>query len=628
MKVKVRADVDTPFRYYLISEIGEVIETDISNSVKFELKVKCNKTYQIIIEKKMMVIFKSDEGKHTNIFVNALTTVASIFCFSQLINKYAYLKPISKCDDDHTFIRHDVAHAMMSNFITEMGIASNIIISSPNGDETNSYRLFNFIANIALDASHNHTTYKVLAHITGHKDILRALHSIALNPSDDIIPLYNLGKIVPKTYTPYIESLEQIGQFALSIKINNSGSINYLPGGPAFIVFDAHQKPWISLNTTQGTDGSNTFAMVLQPNGHPAPISPIFPVLGGAYGVAYDKFKDRVIFGSFGWGAKNYAYNPFEGSISVFDAKTGQPITPPNGYTNHLHRVQGVAVDSKGNYWMCSWGSNDALGSISNEGIDYNNFISSIVVYLNGNPDTALVYKIKLNKPKIGKSSHYAPFAIAIDSHDNAFVTCGGSGGSGGSSDIPSSVIKLSIHHNKIKKEDEYVSDDYNFYKGIAINSKDEIYVASFLEDKIIKLSNNLKYLSSYYSKNSGPWGVHVDAKNIIWVANFLPDSLPSRDFSVAQLYDDGRNISRINKFTLPSGGDPVTLATGRPLTDDQDNPITNPLMRLTYAVPDASGNLYVANNWKPSIIDDIRGDPGGDGIVIFVGIGAPRKLD
>ena len=113
----------------------------------------------------------------------------------------------------------------------------------------------------------------------------------------------------------------------------------------------------------QGTDGSNTFAMVLGPNGQPTDFSPIFPVLGGAYGIAYDQNKDHVIFGSYGWGANYNVYNPFVGSISIFAAESGKLKTPPGGFTTDLNRVQGIAIDSKGNYWMASWGSHIPMGS-------------------------------------------------------------------------------------------------------------------------------------------------------------------------------------------------------------------------------------------------------------------------
>jgi hypothetical protein len=48
--------------------------------------------------------------------------------------------------------------------------------------------------------------------------------------------------------------------------------------------------------------------------------------------------------------------------------------------------------------------------------------------------------------------------------------------------------------------------------------------------------------------------------------------------------------------------------------------------MRLTSVNADMAGNLWVANNWKPRGLQDLVLNPGGDGMVIFVGLGAPTK--
>lgn len=77
--------------------------------------------------------------------------------------------------------------------------------------------------------------------------------------------------------------------------------------------------------------------------------------------------------------------------------------------------------------------------------------------------------------------------------------------------------------------------------------------------------------------------------------------------------------------MTLPSGGEEVRLATGMPLYGNVDkNPCYQPLMRMTSNVIDKVGNLWVTNNWKPSLKTDLTDNPSGDGIVIFVGVAKP----
>ena len=55
-------------------------------------------------------------------------------------------------------------------------------------------------------------------------------------------------------------------------------------------------------------------------------------------------------------------------------------------------------------------------------------------------------------------------------------------------------------------------------------------------------------------------------------------------------------------------------------------------MMRLTSVVIDQAGNVWAVNNWKPDFDIDASpknppcGNPGGDGIVIFVGLAKPPK--
>jgi hypothetical protein len=100
-----------------------------------------------------------------------------------------------------------------------------------------------------------------------------------------------------------------------------------------------------------------------------------------------------------------------------------------------------------------------------------------------------------------------------------------------------------------------------------------------------------------------GAWGIAVDGKDNIWVANFVGES-------VSQLCG-------ANPANCPPGlrtGDPISPPTG--YTSDA-------LQRLTSVVIDSSGNVWAPNNWKNIPILE---NPGGDGLVVFVGLAAPVK--
>jgi hypothetical protein len=129
-----------------------------------------------------------------------------------------------------------------------------------------------------------------------------------------------------------------------------------------------------------------------------------------------------------------------------------------------------------------------------------------------------------------------------------------------------------------------------------------------------------------------------IDANGNPWIANFGTDS-PSARYSVVQLCGAtgncpiglaiGSAISPSSGYSLPSAGSQVLLNSGAPLYGTGGPPSFLPLMRLTSVNADMAGNIWAANNWKPSAyIDGISSDPnpGGDGMVIFVGLGAPTK--
>jgi hypothetical protein len=48
------------------------------------------------------------------------------------------------------------------------------------------------------------------------------------------------------------------------------------------------------------------------------------------------------------------------------------------------------------------------------------------------------------------------------------------------------------------------------------------------------------------------------------------------------------------------------------------------PLMRLTNSLIDQAGDVWALNNWKPDFNTDVTQNPGGDGVVIFVGLATP----
>ena len=78
----------------------------------------------------------------------------------------------------------------------------------------------------------------------------------------------------------------------------------------------------------------------------------------------------------------------------------------------------------------------------------------------------------------------------------------------------------------------------------------------------------------------------------------------------------------------MPTAGSEVLLHTGVPLYgygSPPGPPCFIPMMRQTALGIDQAGNIWSINNWKPDFfIDTVGMNPGGDGIIIFVGLAAP----
>ena len=173
--------------------------------------------------------------------------------------------------------------------------------------------------------------------------------------------------------------------------------------------------------------------------------------------------------------------------------------------------------------------------------------------------------------------------------------------------------------------------------KGIALDTAGNVWATASAESEIYAYSPDGSLLGIYSGGGlTGPWGLSVDSHDNVWVANFGPANQLGLKYRLSQLcgvttshcpdgYTVGQAISPETGYTLPSGGDQVRLANGQPLYGRGHPPSYQPLMRATATMIDMAGNVWVTNNFKPSTVYDAV-NPGGDGMVIFVGMAAPVK--
>ncbi|HEX2209709.1 MAG TPA: hypothetical protein VHG93_18655, partial [Longimicrobium sp.] len=548
------------------------------------------------------------------VVINELTTVAAGYAFAQFIQS--------------SMIRGNpfalgVAAGMCAHLAdVRTGEPGAVMLAPPNRDQTNSLRstrsLANFLAASVRDLPGARTDLQKLApSSTGVPpvDTFQAVANIALNPARNVGEIYQQSQAL-QVYTPVLAA-QPDAAWTLAVKVNRTGDDSYrMFGGPANIAWDANGYAWIPNNVFQGTPNGCDFAVVLKPNGMPSdgtngtPNSPVIGagLNGPGYGVAVGSDGTAWV-GSFGWGPSSSF--PTEGVVSKFhgDGSDGTP------YYEGTERVQGMAIDADHNLWLTSYGNH------------------GVTVYLGGVAQEFRVYP-DANRPHETAPGNYT-FGIAIDPTEpkTAWVTY--SGGLGWPKANAGAVARFQIQGDRLVCLWSQALGAA--VKGNAVDSYGNTWIASGGDSTVYFVTPGGD-VSGFTNRGGvlGPWGVAVDGNDDVWVANFGIMG-PAQVYSNAAISKlagvnspsglaVGEALTPTNGYTLPTAGEPVTLPDGSPLYKDGTECL-DPLMRMTSVTIDAAGNIWAVNNWKPRFGTDFEpngGNPGGDGIVIFIGLAKP----
>jgi hypothetical protein len=574
--------------------------------------------------------------------INEFTTVATAYAMAQFFNDQGAIvaQPLP------ARVAAGMAEALVS---PTTGMPSNVIQTPPNAHQTNTWHALGTLANIVAgcvrDAAPNSCTdlFALTGTTSGHgpATTLQAMVKIARHPAVNVGPLFELGE-VSKVNEPFLikatngpeapDHLLRLDAFTLAVKVNATGRLDPASGvelcpfgGPGNIAFDPNGYAFITNNVVQGKPTSTRCQVVLKPNGQPAdgaggsPVSPLFGggILGQGFGVGLDPFG-HVWSGNFGWGKDN-PQGPNaseEGSVSEFTVR-GAPLSPDvHGFLGAIYRVQGVASDGRGNIWIAGWGND------------------TVEVFPLGNPKPPFVTHVETGTQ---------PFGVAVDGDGAGWVTYEGT----------AALAKFTLANGELVCQFEVsisnparpdpnnpckpVTPANIHPKGLAIDKEGNAWAVASAADAIVAFDKHGNPLGTFQGGGVvAPWGVAVDSRDHIWVANFGSAVQADIKYRVSELCGanvadcggrrTGAPMTPTTGYTLPSGGAEVTLHNGQPLYGTGSTIKSyKPMMRSTAVAVDMAGNLWCTNNWKPETVSDtLLGNPGGDGIVIFVGLAAP----
>ena len=603
-------------------------QTDSSGDFRIEIaKEKSDSIFFLSANLSPEVRFMAVLGEElpTQAVVNELTTVAASYSMAQFFRTGQIAG---------SAYRLQIAAQMVPNIVDPAtGQVSDVLLTSPNADETNSLRLTRSLGNVLNACVRNSTALTFFLQATDDEygrtpiDTAEALANLARDPSQNASWIYSMSKY-NRPYKPDLTS--EPDNWSVTVKLNRTGRDDVFFGGAANVAWDSRGYAWVANNVVQGTPNSTTYNVVLKPDGTPSdgtngtPDSPISGggLLGVGWGVTIDH-EDNAWFGNFGWGKPKSQTYPTQreggkrgagtGSVSRF-LPDGTP-TSENGYYGPL-RVQGIEPDIYNNIWMASLGDTDrALGS-------------GVWVYRNGDP-TDVVSSIV--------DWEYAPFGVApVPNGNAAWVTF--SGGLAGQNQ--SGLAKYRLNEDG-SLEQTFYEDLGKTLKIVTVDFAGNAWVASQGTSSIFAFSPDGTKLGEYTGGGIfGPWGLAVDGEGNIWISNF-GDIAPNNDYSYGRVskicganpaaWPEGMTmgdpISPNSGYTVPNEGDEVLLPNGDPLYGPGAPPSYKPIMRQTSVQIDAAGNLWSINNWKPRFDVDATVNPGGDGIIIFVGIAPPPPL-
>ena len=557
----------------------------------------------------------------TNVTINEMTTVASVWTHDQFINGTTIKGQT---------LQLTIAAGNVPSFVDlKTGSWGSAIQDPLNSGQTTTMANFATLAD-ALAGCVSRVTAdacaKLYAAAQGPEgalptDTLTAMQSIAKYPwyrpervfalLNDFYPIPKSKNLRPVPYSPYLAYSPSA--WVLPLKFDGGG---YRAGGKA--MFDGDGNLWVGNNFTIGWQANDALwqgnASKFDPNGKPlSPITTGFAgggMEGGTFGAAID-LNGNVWLSTYGSKA-----------IAIFD-RDGKPLTPPEGinFGGQLGLMQGIITAPNGDVW--------ALGISKRQ----------LLYFPKGDwKNGKIVCEGDSAEPC---KSFTAPFHLAIDQQDRIWVSDSSLHVIRFPASDPTRSVRLDVRSNN---------------SGLNIDSQGNVWVTNRFGSGLLGMAHmvdmaaHLKtggvlsasdYLTKTMSEQKGgsgsvtllrpdgtqypgspfkggglpgPWAVAVDGNDNVWISNFAMPTSP-----IVQLC----GVRTVNCPPGMKTGDQISPAGGY---------VGGGLQMQTDIAVSPSGDVWAINNWQDidscylGVSESLSTRCGGQGVVIFFGMAKPVR--
>ena len=332
---------------------------------------------------------------------------------------------------------------------------------------------------------------------------------------------------------------------------------------PGRMAFDAAGNAWIGNNFAGFGTSAGLELTALDPTGGRSLAGGPYAG-GGLDGVGWGTAVDhqgRIWLG-------NYPGN----SASLFSPQ-GVPLSPASGFTQGgLDKPQGLAVDAQDNVWFANFGN------------------STVTIYPHGDPTQA---------KSISGGGIDKPFGLQFDGHGVAWVT-----NQSISPKLPGSVVRINPDGSFLGSP--ITGGGLRSPMSVALDSQGNAWVANLFSNAVTQITPTGVATAHRSPAVKGAWSTAIDGDDHVWVADFFP-------IGVSELCG-------VRTETCPRG-----LKTGDSISPSQHGYQSRSFQHITAVQIDASGNVWLANNWANTtkVPQDFVG---GNGIVKLIGAATPVK--